>query len=189
MSAAAEVSGISPSDGRAAYYLGQTYYSLDEKALAAVEYRRCAALIDWDEQAGFAMYRAAECFYALGRNDEGFATAVDGLRYSARIPELPWIAALTSYQLGNMLTAIGWAHMSIAIGESDGAGHHLLRSHLRDLLGVYDGPWDVLRFAYRAIGNEAEANRAEKRYEAAKSKREAKLGYHRPGIPNLPVRR
>ena len=172
-----------PSDGRCAYYLGQTYHSLNENELAAAAYRRSAPLIEWDEQAGFAMFRAAECLYAVGRNQEGFDAAVEGLRYSSRIPELAWMAALTSYQLGNMLTAVGWAHMSIAIGESDGAGAHLQRSHLRDLLGVHDGPWDVLRFAYRALGDNAEAAKAEKRYEAAKARREAQQGLIRPSAP------
>jgi len=78
------------------------------------------------------------------------------------------MAAWCEYRAGRMRQAIAWAQMSIAIEHAEGTSEGADRVGFRNLVGWYEGPLDVLRFALRRRGHIAEADRVEVRYQAAK---------------------
>jgi hypothetical protein len=59
------------------------------------------------------------------------------------------------------------------LGEFLGSGHAVSRNHFRHPPALWEGPFDVLRFALRAIGDVAGADDAERLYEQALAARES----------------
>jgi hypothetical protein len=67
--------------------------------------------------------------------------------------------------------AIAWSHMAIANGLYEGQGAQFARISFRNPTALYEGPFDILRHAHKALGDDAAAARAEKKYEAAQRAR------------------
>ncbi|MEZ6091313.1 MAG: hypothetical protein R3C05_25515 [Pirellulaceae bacterium] len=101
-----------------------------------------------------------------------------------QLPELAWQAAYCCYQSGRDADAILWAEMAIRLGHVEGlrAGREL--TSFRNLVGWYEGPYDVLRFAHRRLGAIPEAVAAERKYEAAKRMRESGTSSSIRVLPN-----
>lgn len=55
-----------PNDGRSVFYLGQSYYCLDDFANSLKWYARRAEMGDWDEEVYFSLVRVAESKFGLG---------------------------------------------------------------------------------------------------------------------------
>lgn len=91
-------------------------------------------------------------------------------------PELAWMAAWCEFRAGRMRQATTWAQMSIAMGHAEGACEGAERVGFRNLVGWYEGPLDVLRFALRRQGRVAEAEQVEARYQTARALRAEKFG-------------
>jgi hypothetical protein len=58
----------------------------------------------------------------------------------------------------------------------DGAGAGFPRKGFRNPTALHEGPYDVLRWTFKALGNAAAAAEAEREFEAAKRAREAAPG-------------
>ena len=86
------------------------------------------------------------------------------------------MAAWCEYRAGRLRNAIAWSQMSIAIGHAEGTCEGADRVGFRNLVGWYEGPLDVLRFAFRRQGRNSEADRVESRYQVAKAIRIEKYG-------------
>ena len=116
-------------------------------------------------------------FFYESWNSRRFAEAVDwctrGMRRHPGVAELPWLAALASYRAGRPADAAAWARMAVALGKVEGAGADVERIGFHHPPGLYEGPYDVLRFALRALGDAEGAERAERDYLRAKALREA----------------
>lgn len=83
------------------------------------------------------------------------------------------------YYLGHSLAGLGrpaqtvyWARQSVAMGLYCGAGTAVPRIGFRHLPALWEGPYEVLRFALRAIGDDAGADQAERLFHEAKAARE-----------------
>ena len=63
--------------------------------------------------------------------------------------------------------------MAVVNGLHDGAGAGFPRIGFRHPPALYEGPYDVLRWTFTALGNEAAAQEAAHEYEAARRAREA----------------
>lgn len=178
------------------FYLGDAFQNLavlcktnrgDEPARISVRkdlfkraikaYASCFTINNWPEESATAAFRAAQCAYEL----ESYSTAINlcstGMTYHAGIPELPFIAGLASLKLGLYQQTIYWAW--IAIRAKDFFPE---RTSTRFLQAYHEGPWDLLRTAYRNIPEtnnlvlQAETmfrNEQEKRIEEAKGKHDA----------------
>lgn len=160
-------------DPRWFYYLGDGLQRLGRTDEAIRAFRSCWELRGWAEESAWACYRAAECEVARER----FAEAVDwctrGMRRHPGVAELPWLAALASYRAGRPADAAAWARMAVALGKVEGAGADVERIGFHHPPGLYEGPYDVLRFALRALGDAEGAERAERDYLRATALREA----------------
>ena len=160
-----------PDHGRSWFYLGQSYDGLRQDEEAVEAYRRCTAVTQWPEEAAFACFKAAICLCRLGRYEAALDTCVHGLARQAAMPELAWQAGYCNYHLGRFADAIHWSEMAIAIGAAEGSNAGRDRVSLRDLVGWYDGPYDLIRFASRRLGRHREAEEAERKYARAKARR------------------
>lgn len=165
-----------PRDPRWFYYLGDALHNLQcyEQAIAA--YRACAALKGWDEESAWACYRAAECWIALGDWDNAVESCALGLARHAGIAELAWLAAFASWRAERFVQAVAWARLSVAMGKFRGHGESIRRIGFRNPHALYEGPYDVLRFALRALGDDAGAREAERLYRHAAAVHRAEGG-------------
>jgi tetratricopeptide (TPR) repeat protein len=155
------------------YYLGASHQDLGEFAAAIDAYRACAALGGWAEEGAWACYRAAECCCSLQRWDDAIKFCAQGLAIRPATAELAWLAGYAAYQAKRYEDAIAWSNMAVVNGLHDGAGAGFPRKSFRNPSALYEGPYDVLRWTFKALGNKAAADEAAREFEAAKHAREA----------------
>jgi len=170
-----------PTDPRWWYYLGDSLQNMREYEQSVDAYHRCWALDGWDEESAWSMYRAAEAYHQLGRHDDAVMACAKGLTRQAQIPELAWYAAWLSYQAGNHRDAVGWARMAAALGNVTDDGVRPVRSGFSHPPGQYEGPYDVLRYSLRHLGDHAGADAAEEKFQQAMALRKGQLGLQQDG--------
>jgi hypothetical protein len=162
-----------PREPRWLYYLGDALQNLGDPKAAISAYQACASLRGWDEESAWACYRAAECWCVLGEWGHAVDECAAGLARHAGIAELAWLAGYASYKGGKPAQAVWWARSSIALGRFRGVGEKVHRISFRNPSAQYEGPYDVLRWAYRALGDTAAAEESERLFEAATKARVA----------------
>ena len=155
------------------YYLGASHQDLGEYAAAIDAYRACAELGGWAEEGAWACYRAADCCCKLGRWAEAIHFCAAGLAIRPATAELAWLAGFAAYKAGRHEDAVAWSHMAIANGLHEGRGTAFPRIGFRFPTALYEGPYDVLRWAHKALGQPEAAAEAERKFEAARRAREA----------------
>jgi hypothetical protein len=161
-----------PDEPRWPFYLGNSLQRLGKLEEAVAAFRACAALRGWEEESAWAHYRAAECLFALGRVEEALESCAQGLTRHAGLADLSWYAAYLSLKLGRAQQAVYWARLSIAMGYFEGIGPSIERIAWRYPFGLWEGPYDVLRFALRQLNDESGAAEAERLYHEAAAARE-----------------
>ncbi|HEY1696513.1 MAG TPA: glycosyltransferase [Polyangiaceae bacterium] len=159
------------------YYLGDTLQNLRRYEEAIDAYMACAKLRGWPEESAWACYRAAECYTVLGKYDEAVEACAAGLVRHPGIGELPRLAAFACFQAKNLRHAVWWARLAVGMGLFEGHGKEAHRLGFRNLHSLYEGPYDVLRFALAALGDVAGAREAHEKYKAAVAAREAASTY------------
>lgn len=154
------------------YYLGATHQRLGDFAAAIDAYRTCAELRGWEEEGAWACYGAAECCCSLRRWDDAVQFCAAGLAIRPATAELAWLAGFAAYKGMRYGDAVAWSHMAIANGLYRGQGAQFERIGFRHPPALYEGPYDILHWAYQALGNEAAAAAALADYGQAKAARE-----------------
>lgn len=162
-----------PDDPRWFYYLGDSLSGLERYDEAIAAFRVCSSLDGWDEEGAWALYRAAECLLKLDRPAEAVEACAAGMARHAGLAELPWLAAYASWHAGTPAQAVYWARQAITWGHFNGAGGSVPRSGFRHPPALWEGPYDVLRFALRRVGDDTGADEAERLFHEAKAAREA----------------
>ncbi|MFN8661663.1 MAG: hypothetical protein U0075_07205 [Thermomicrobiales bacterium] len=162
-----------PRDPRWHYYLGDSLAGLERHEEATAAFRACADLRGWDEESAWALYRAAESLLALGRPTDAIEACAAGMSRHAGLGELPWLAAYAAWRADRPEQAVYWARVSIMLGHYLGSGATVPRIGFRHPPALWEGPFDVLRFALRRTGDDAGADDAERLYEEAKAARQA----------------
>jgi tetratricopeptide (TPR) repeat protein len=160
-----------PDDPRWHFYLGESQRNLGQLEDAIAAYGRCAALRGWDEESAWACYRAAECLCRLQRFDDALERCGAGLARHAGVAELAWLAGYICYQLGRDAQAVYWSRLALTHGHFRGDATAVARIGFRDPLGLWEGPYDVLRWAEKRRGNAAQAAEAEALWLEAKAAR------------------
>jgi hypothetical protein len=160
-------SAAHPDDPRWLYYLGDAFQNQARHDEALEAFRRCATLRGWNEESAWACYRSAECLLALGRADDAVDACAAGLVRHAGIAELAWLAGFASWQADRPDQAAHWSRLAIAMGRFAGHAREVHRVGFRNPSALYEGPYDVLRFALRALGDDAGADEAERLYSEA----------------------
>lgn len=161
-----------PDNARWWYYLGQTHEELEQYAEAIEAYQRCFEIRDgWAEQAAWACFNMAKCHSRLGQFNRAVEACASGLARQPASPELAWQAAYCCYEIGRHRDAILWAEVAVRLGHYEGLEAGKGRVSFRNLTGWYEGPYDVMRFAHRRLGEYVKADAAERKYHAAKEQR------------------
>jgi tetratricopeptide (TPR) repeat protein len=162
-----------PKDPRWHYYLGASHQDLGQYAAAIDAYRACAKLDGWVEQAAWACYRAAECCCALERWKDAIEFCAQGLALRPATAELAWLAGFAALKAKRYEDAVAWANMAAVNGLYDGAGAGFPRIGFRHPPALYEGPYDVLHWTFKALGNTEAAEEALREYQSAKQARES----------------
>lgn len=142
--------GEHPQDPRWWYYLGDSYAGLGRDDEACGAWARCWALDGWDEEAAWAAYRIAVVKHTAGAHTQALEWCLKGMRRHPGLAELPWLAGLSCYHLGRYYHAIHWAQTAIA-QQATPAGLPE-RIGFRHQPALREGPYDVLHWAYRQLG-------------------------------------
>ena len=161
-----------PGDPRWHYYLGASLHDLGRFDAAIQPFLACAALRGWDEEGAWACYRAAECYGTMGRWNDAIETCAKGLALRPATAELAWLAAVASMKSGRYVSAIAWANMAIANGLYNGTPYPVERIGFRNLVALYEGPYEVLRQCYERLGDEGLAESAARTCQHARRTRE-----------------
>jgi len=165
-----------PKESRWFYYLGASHQDNGEYAAAIEAFQKCASLGGWAEEGAWACYRAADCCCKLGRWVEAITFCAGGLAIRPATAELAWMAGFAAYKAKRYEDAIAWSNMSIANGLYKGRGKDFPRIGFRSPVALNEGPYDVLRWSNKALGNEKAAAEAEREFAAAKRAREKGTG-------------
>lgn len=160
-----------PQDPRWHYYLGDSLKNLKRYREAIASYQACTALKGWDEESAWACFRAAQCYEELGEWEPIIEVVSQGLVRHAGIAELAWYAGYAHLKLGRAEQAIYWARLAITWGLFAGHGARVPRIGFRFLPALFEGPFDVLRFALKARGDDPLAKEAEVSYAKAQTAR------------------
>lgn len=163
-----------PNHPRWFYYLGDSCAGVGQLDDAVVAFDACQALGGWNEEAAWACYRAAWCKVALGDLQAAIEWSARGLVHHPGIAELAWTASFATHKLGRHHEAVYWARISEALGCFKGIGDQVRRIGFSAPKGLYEGPYDVLRFSLASIGDVQGAALAQAQFERAELKRGAK---------------
>ena len=147
-----------PNDARWWFYLGETFRNLKKYKQAAEAYTQCLELNGWDEEGAWAAYQAATCHVELKDFRAAIRSCAAGLWRQPGIPELAWLAGWCSLEARDWTKAEMWARLAITHGCF---GKRVGRTGFRYQLGMYDGPYAVLKLALEALGKTEEAREAE----------------------------
>jgi tetratricopeptide (TPR) repeat protein len=162
---------VDPGNGRAWFYLGQTLSGLNQPEGAIAAFDRCAAHSDWPEMVAWACYRAAKELVDSQRFEEAIERCGLGLSAEPRFPELGWMSAYCCLKLQRYPHAVAWAEMAAAIGAMAFPEGLDSRIGFRDLIGWYEGPFEVLCVAYGKLGQVAMLDRARRQLSQAHARR------------------
>lgn len=158
---------LNPNDPRWWYYLGDTRDGLGDQAGAVSSFLRCWGCDGWDEESAWAMYRAASIESGRGHHQYAAGYCLLGLQRHAGIAELYWLAGFSCYQMGRHRDAILWCERAVQLGAHRGAFAQQERIGFRYPPALYEAPFDVLRYAYQALGDNMRAAIAEGQFHVA----------------------
>lgn len=144
-----------------------------QHGIAAQRYRVAASSFatpgEEPELRAWCCYRAAVALSELERWDEAVESCCAGMAAYPSMPELPWYAAYCASRAGDYAKAVYFAHIAIALVDKflQGPPQDLMKHEFKHAPAWHEGPYDVLRFAYRALGEgyEAKAKWAEDNYQ------------------------
>lgn len=133
-----------PDNSRHRFYLGVTLRGLGRLDEAVEQFKRCAVISQWPEEAGWSCWEAANLLHILGRNEEALQACASGLMRYPGIAELCWTAARCSIALGRRDEATDWAKLARVHGHA-GDGVALRRRILwRVERALGHGPDEIL---------------------------------------------
>ena len=170
-----------PKDPRWWYYLGDTLSNLGKQQEAFDAFMRCAGLRGWDEEGGWACYRAATIQLDQSKFREAIETCAKGLSRHPGMGELAWVAAVGSFRAQMPDKAACWASIAVTLGSHKGIDANSTRSGFRYLPALFELPYDILRFA---LPTEGARKNAEEEFWAAKLHR-----YGGPSFEHVALRR
>ncbi len=164
-----EETASQPLNPRWWYYLGQTYEGMKQYREATKALDRCVRLDGWPEESAWACYTAARCLSALHEYREAEEFCALGMTRKPTTPELPWLAGWCCFQRSAIGEAIAWSRVAALLGHSKDLAHAAIFRHVP---AWYEAPYDVLRYAYRQMGADAEASQAERDFQREKALRQ-----------------
>lgn len=150
------------------YYLGQTYEGMRKYREAVEAFDQCIRLDDWSDESSWACYLAARSLVAIKEFREAEEYCALGMTRKPTAAEHPWLAGWCCFQRGAARPAIAWSQLAITLAQNASARDEATFRHLP---AWYEGPYDVLRYAYQRIDAPQLAQQAEIDFQAAMAAR------------------
>lgn len=135
-------------------------------------YKQCSSSHgDTGPVAAWANFQAFHVIYYQLKDTKAAAAACEAGWNAFNAPELAWCAAFCHSYLQNHETAKEWAHKAIDVGCFRGSCQPVISMQPDRSLEVdscsWEGPYDVLYWAYKGLGDEASAVESDrKKYQA-----------------------
>lgn len=126
--------------------------------------------------AGWCRFRTACCFAKLGEHEQALEECCKGLAFSPTHAELPWLAGVQALQMGEPENALAWAKMAAGLSWCNVPEEKITRRGQKFTRAFYEGPFEVMAMAYRALGDEKEAAKVDNLAQTAKETRLAVWG-------------
>jgi hypothetical protein len=167
-----------PDDTRFIYYLGATHATLGNH-LDAIEHFRLRADMGWGEEAAWSLFRCAVCWLQLKMPKHALDVAMEGMSKHAGLPELPYIAGMACLELQRWEQALIWGALAASLGKfvrfkfGINFRGEVERVGQRSLVAFYEGPYEVVERANRALGKVTLAEEARIQGIIARQYREA----------------
>lgn len=161
-----------PSNPRWWYFLGQTYGGLGLYKHAEAAFRECVSLDGWMEQRAFAYYLLAKSLSDQGLYDDAILECGIGAAICGCSAELAWINAWCHYKKERYQQAISWSAIAGNLGYANVSSSDA-PIFFRNPVARFEGPYDILRFALKQIGEHERAAEAEIEFNKARTAREA----------------
>jgi hypothetical protein len=139
-----------PDDTRFIHYLGATHATLGNH-LDAIEHFRLRADMGWGEEAAWSLFRCAVCWLQLKMPKHALDVAMEGMSKHAGLPELPYIAGMACLELQRWEQALIWGALAASLGKFARWGN-VERVGQRSLVAFYEGPYEVVERAHKALG-------------------------------------
>jgi tetratricopeptide (TPR) repeat protein len=158
-----------PTNPRHYYYLGQTLEGLGEYERAISAFEACVALDGWQDEAAWACYTAARCCTSIGEYKKAEEYCARGLTKNPSMAELPWLAGWCCYKRGAYKDANTWSRLAMCLAKENRGGV------FRHVPAWYEGPYDVMRHAYEAMGDVDNSRNAKNMFQIEKTRRESCL--------------
>ncbi len=147
-----------PGNPRWWYYLADSYEIVGEMPSAIEAFRRCSEIKFWDEEQAWACYRAGWCCMRANRLQDAYDFAIKGIGIHPGISELAWLAGIACNKMARHMQAVCWARMCLATADQK----YVARSGFRDPDRWGRGPWDILRWSLKGLGDLEGAAHAER---------------------------
>lgn len=141
-----------PNDGRWYFYLGESHRGLNQYNEAIVAYEKSVNCLDWAELRAWACYQIATCFSEQKKFNDTIRWCSTGLTYNAGCAELAWLAGWSAYQLNQHSNAIFWENIALTIHKTVALDARFRRMSFANPRGFFEGPHDVLRYAWAHLG-------------------------------------
>lgn len=142
-----------PGDPRWWYYLGDSRELLGDKYGAIDAFRRCADLKGWNEESAWACFRAANCLNAEGHWHDALLECLKGLERHPGVAELYWYAGFCCLRGGMYDRALFWGKAAAALGAYEGVGKYIVRIGFKNVVGLWEGPFNVQKMALMGLGD------------------------------------
>lgn len=139
--------------GRYWYHLGDALAWLDDQDGALNAFMHCINLHQAPADVAWSCYRAALIHAQREQWQAGIDLCVQGLAAHPGYAELAWLAGVLCLQLGQPLNALLWARMAQTNGLAQGIGEQIPRLFISSPVGLWEGPYEVVRLAQEALGN------------------------------------
>lgn len=156
-----------PKNPRPRYYLGDALIGLRRLDEAIAAFESCVALRGWNQESAFACFRIATLHVERKEFQKAIDAAALGIGLHPGIPELPFVAAVASFRLGQPGAAWCWAVLSMAHGRWKGTGERIARVGFCYPPGQWEGPYEIAWRALEVLGDAKGAELMHSEYEAA----------------------
>jgi tetratricopeptide (TPR) repeat protein len=163
-----------PTNARAWYYLGQTQQILKMWSEARESYAHCREETLLGEEGAWSAYQSAMCAVEVKKWGEALDYCIEGMKFYPSMVELYWYAGWNCLQLGSPKEALRWARVAAGLNET------ALTRQMNEprLLFTYrfahfEGPYNVMKWAYKSMGDAVGEAWAEKQTQEMIKAREA----------------
>lgn len=144
-----------PNNPRWHYYYGATLEAAGKPEQAKECYKRSIELLEDGGTIAWTYFCLARCHHNLGQHEQAIEYAALGLRAKPAYAENPWLASIQCVALNRQEDAIAWARLALAHNWTTRKELRDRRIGFKNLVSLFEGPYQVIAVAAEQIGETA----------------------------------